>query len=394
MILRAHRVAVAAVFFVNGAGFASWAVRLPELQEKHALGEGALGASLLGAAAGLFVALTAASVVVARYGSRRTTIAAGFAYAGALPLLAVAPSFPALVAALLVVGFTNGSLDLAMNAQAVEVERRYGRSIMSSFHGLFSAGGIAGAVAAGLVAGLDVGLRPHLLGTGLLVAAVLSAVASQLPADPAGAHSREAGTPVLVLPRGPLLGLGVVAFGVLMAEGAMNDWSAVYLRTEVDAGAGTAAIGFAAFSGAMTAGRLSGDRLVMALGATKVVRLGGVLASLGLAAALLAPGHAIAVAGFGLVGLGLAATFPLILAAAGRTPGVRSASGLAAASTAGYTGFLVGPAFIGLLAELTTLRVALGIVLACTALPAFSGRRVRLERARPSSHRVPAAAPS
>jgi MFS family permease len=392
--MRAHRVAVAAVFFLNGAGFASWAVRLPALQEQHALGEGALGAALLGAAAGLFVSLTAASVVVARYGSRRTTIAAGLAYAAALPLLALAPSFPALVAALVVVGFTNGSLDLAMNAQAVEVERRYQRSIMSSFHGLFSAGGLVGAAAAGLLAGLDVGLRPHLVGTGLLVASVLLAVASQLPHDPDGAHSRDAGKPVLVLPRGPLLGLGAVAFGVLMAEGAINDWSAVYLRSEVDAGSGTATLGFAAFAGAMTAGRLSGDRLVTLLGRTDVVRLGGLLASLGLAAALLAPGPTVAVAGFGLVGLGLAPIFPLVLAAAGRTPGVRPASGLAAASTAGYTGFLVGPALIGFLAEVTSLRVGLGIVLACTALPALSGRRVRLEQGWPEAQCAPAGAPS
>jgi MFS family permease len=382
--MRAHRLAVAAVFFVNGAGFASWAVRLPALQERHSLGEGALGAALLGAAAGLFVALPASSVLVARHGSRRVTIVAGFSYVVAVPLLALAPSFPAFAAALVVVGFTNGSLDLGMNAQAVLVERRYRRSIMSSFHGLFSAGGIAGAAVGGLAAGLGVGLEPHLVGTGVLLGLVLAVAASVLPADPAAGRASNEGKPVLVLPRGPLLGLGGVAFTVLMAEGAMNDWSAVYLRTVVDAGAGTAAIGFAAFSGAMTVGRLSGDRLIMLLGPTNVVRLGGALASAGLAMALLAPGPGLAVSGFGLVGLGLAATFPIALSSAGRTPGVRSASALAATSTAGYTGFLVGPALIGFIAELTSLRVALGIVLACTALPALVGRRVRLEQGRPA----------
>ncbi|HEV3378569.1 MAG TPA: MFS transporter [Thermoleophilaceae bacterium] len=385
--LRAQRVAVAAVFFLNGAAFASWAVRLPALQERHALGEGALGLALLGAAAGLFVGLLAASALTARHGSRRVTSVAAVAYLAAVPLLALAPGRATLAAALVAVGFANGSLDLSMNAQAVVVERRYGRSIMSSFHGFFSGGGIAGAAAGGLAAAGGVALLPHLLTTAVVLGAVLAAAMRALPAESAQARAREAGKPVLVLPRGPLLALGAVAFCVLMAEGAINDWSAVYLRSVLDAGPGTAALGFALFAAAMTAGRLSGDRLVTWLGPTRVVRLGGALASLGLLATVLAPGPGLALAGFGLVGLGLAAIFPVVLAAAGRTPGVRSASALAAASTAGYLGFLTGPPLIGLLAELTGLRGGLGVVVACTALPLLLAGRVE-PRSRVAEHRT------
>jgi MFS family permease len=374
--LRPQRAAVAAVFFLNGAAFASWAVRLPALQERHALSEGALGAALLGAAAGLFMALPTTSAVIAHHGSRRVTIAAGFCYLAAVPLLALAPGFPTLAGALVVVGFTNGSLDLAMNAEALVVERRYQRSIMSSFHGFFSAGGIAGAAAGGLAAAGDVGLLPHLLAVALVLAAVLAAAATMLPAEPAAVRAREAGKPAIALPHGRLLGLGAVAFGVLMAEGAINDWSAVYLRTVVDTNAGTAALGFAVFSAAMTVGRLSGDRLVMLLGPAHVVRLGGVLASLGMLTTLSAPSARLALVGFGLVGLGLAANFPIVLASAGRTPGVRSASALAATSTAGYLGFLAGPPLIGLLAELAGLRGGLAVVLACTALPVLLANRL------------------
>jgi MFS family permease len=384
---RAQRVAVAAVFFLNGAAFAAWAVRLPDLQERHGLGEGALGMALLGAAAGLFMGLLAASALTARHGSRRVTVAAALAYLAAVPLLALAPGPVTLAGALVAVGFTNGSLDLAMNAQAVVVERRYGRSIMSSFHGFFSGGGIAGAAAGGLAATGGVALLPHLLATALVLGAVLAAATRALPAESAQARAREAGKPVLVLPRGPLLALGALAFCVLMAEGAINDWSAVYLRTILDAGPGTAALGFALFAAAMTAGRLSGDRLVTWLGPTRVVRLGGGLASLGMLTAVLAPGPALALAGFGLVGLGLAAIFPVVLAAAGRTPGVRPASALAAASTAGYLGFLTGPPLIGLLAELTGLRGGLGVVVACTALPLLLAGRVE-PRSRVAEHRT------
>lgn len=361
---------------MNGAAFASWAVRIPALQERHALGEGALGAALLGAAAGLFIALPTTSALIARHGSRRLTIAAGFCYLAAVPLLALAPGFLTFAAALAAVGFSNGSLDLAMNAEAVVVERHYRRSIMSSFHGFFSGGGIAGAAAGGLAASGDVGLLPHLLAVALVLAAVLAAAAPALPAEPADVRAHEAGKPALALPRGPLLVLGAVAFCVLMAEGAINDWSAVYLRTVIGTDDGTAALGFAVFAAAMTVGRLSGDQLVRLLGPTLVVRLGGMLAWFGMLATLLAPSALLALSGFGVAGLGLAAIFPIALSAAGRTPGVRSASALAAASTAGYLGFLAGPPLIGLVAELAGLRAGLGVVLACTALPVWLAGRV------------------
>jgi len=356
--LGAARVATSAVFFLNGAGMASWVVRIPALRDRLRLDEGALGLALLGVAAGALVAMPIAGYLTARFGSRPVTRAAAVAFAGSLALPALAPNLALLTLVLLLLGVGNGALDVAMNAQAATVERRYGRPIMSSFHALFSLGGLAGAAIGGVVAGQGVAPTIHLAVAAVLAGALALLVTRSLlsatsDAAPGGSFRR---------PSRALLALGVVAFCVLIGEGAMADWTAVYLRDVTGAGAGMAAAGYAAFSFAMATGRLVGDTLTLRLGALRLVRWGGVLAASGLATGLTLGTPWAAIVGFGLVGAGLSVLFPTVLGLASRLRDTSSAHSIALVSTFGYTGFLVGPPLIGLVAHAFTLRVGLGLL--------------------------------
>jgi hypothetical protein len=267
-----------------------------------------------------------------------------------------------------------------MNAQAALVEQRYAQPIMSSFHGLWSVGGLVGAALGGLLATQAVTLRAHLLGVAI-VATIIAVLASRwLLADAGEQH--EAG-PSFALPPRALILLGLIAFGVLFCEGAIADWSAVYLREGLHSAPGTAATGFAVFSLMMAAGRLTGDALALRLGPAWVVRGGGALVALGIGLAILSDAAAIAIVGFGLIGAGLACTFPLILSAAARTPGVSASTAIAAMATMGYTGFLVGPPLIGSVAEALTLRVALGLLCLVGILVAVFGGAVERRPAQP-----------
>ena len=367
--------AVAAIFFLNGVSVASWVVRIPDAQRALSLTSGTLGLALLGAAAGALVAMPVAGRMVTRYGSRVVTCAAAILYGGTLALPAVAPSLLLLLVALIVNGAANGSLNVSMNAQASTIERAHGQPIMASFHALFSGGGLAGAAGGGLIAAA--GVRPglHLAGVGV-VTIVVTLLAWQFlfPARfEEHPHEEAVGE---AAPQGRRLAiLGVLAFSVLFAEGAMGDWSAVYLRDVAGAGPGLAATGYAAFSIAMALGRVVGDRLTARLGATRTVGVGALVATAGIALALVDTRTRAIAIGFGAVGGGLATAFPSVLTAASRVPGMKAGSGIAAVATLGYFGLLAGPPLIGFVAQLTNLRGGIAVVgLACfvTALLARS----------------------
>jgi len=275
---------------------------------------------------------------------------------------------------LVVVGAANGVLGVAMNAQAAAVERAYGRPIMASFHALFSLGGLAGSAVGGVLAGQGVGVRAHLAGTAAALAAAAWLAARRL-LPPAADAAPDA--PAFARPTRALLALGVVAFCVLFGEGAMADWTAVYLRDVAGTGPGLAAAGYAAFSLTMAGGRLVGDALTVRLGPRRLVLGGGLLAAAGLALAVAVPTPWAAVAGFAAVGAGFATIFPSVLAAAGRTPGQSAGTAIAAVSTLGYTGFLAGPAAIGLIADATSLRAGLGVVAVTSLLIAVLAGAMR-----------------
>lgn len=370
---KAARLAVAAVFFICGAGFANWATRIPVVQQKLGLSNGALGVALLGTAVGALLAMPVTGWLVARRGSRPMTKLMVLAYCIALPLPALAPNLLLLAIALLVFGAVYGALDVAMNAQAIAVERRYHQPIMSSFHGLYSFGSMAGAASGGLIASLGVAPFPHLLGAALLLAIV--AVIASRRLLPTGVDNITQG-PALALPTRSLVNLGIVAFCVMLSEGAMSDWSAVYLHQTLKTGPGLAAAGYAVFSLAMAVCRLTGDRLTQILGPVRMVRIGGIVAATGLALSLAIADPVAALFGFACVGVGLSSLIPIVFSAAGRTPGIAPSLALAAVTTAGYGGFLCGPPLIGFIADLLTLRVALGIVVVMSAMIAVLARAV------------------
>ncbi|CAN5178125.1 MFS transporter [soil metagenome] len=364
--MRAARFAAAAVFFLNGFGFASWVVRIPAVQEKLALSEGPLGIALLGAAVGLLISTPLAGWLVARLGSRPVVGVTSLLVSLVLLPLALAPNLPFLMFANVASGAAAGALDVSMNAQAVAVENGDGRSIMSSFHAAFSFGGLAGAASGGLVASLGVGVLPHLAGAAALSAT--AAVVAYRPLLPASADAGGAGGgPAFARPTRGLLGLGVISFCVLLGEGAMADWSAVYLRGTLDTGPGFAAAGYAAFSLTMATGRLVGDRLTARFVPARLVRAGAVVAASGLGLALVIGHPFVALAGFACAGAGFSIVFPTALSAAGRTEGVAAGPAIAAVSSAGYLGFLIGPPAIGFVAEASGLGVALFLVVILSA---------------------------
>jgi fucose permease len=300
------------------------------------------------------------------------------AYGLSLPGLALAPGPLWLGAALWFLGASAGALDVSMNAQGVTVERHHWRPVMSSLHGMFSLGGMAGAAATGMIATLEVALLPHFVAIAALVCAL--GVAACRPMLPAAIEAGAEG-PGFARPSLRILLPGIVALAALLSEGAMADWSAVYLSGNLGASTTSAAAAFAAFSMMMAAGRFTGDRLVARLGGDAVVRGGGALAALGLGLTLLIGHPLLAVIGFGLVGAGLSCTFPVVLSSAARTPGLPPSAAIAAVCTVGYFGFLLGPPLIGGLAELIGLPGALGLVVLLCGLIAALGSRAPEQRA-------------
>ena len=367
------RLAVGVIFFVNGAVLASWIAHIPEVKAAHGLSDGSLGLVLLAMGAGAITAMPIAGAMVARFGSRTMTTVAAITFALTLPLPMRSPNVPLLVTTLFILGVWNGTLDVSMNAHAVEVEQRYGRPIMSSFHALFSLGGLAGAAMAGWAIASSIGSVTHVMIAGGIAVAMIASVVGRLLRTPPEASKR---TPTFVRPSRALLGLGSLAFLGLLAEGAMADWSAVYLHDALRATPSMAATGFAAFSLAMAVGRFSGDSLVFRYGSAAVLCASSSVAAIGLGVALVIDAPVVAVLGFGAVGFGIANVIPILFSAAGNAPGVNAGVALAAVATTGYFGFLAGPALIGLVAEATSLRVGLALVSAACAFIALRGRLV------------------
>ncbi|QIN83593.1 MFS transporter [Rubrobacter tropicus] len=331
--------------------------------------------ALLGAAVGALLSMTVVGALISRLGSRRMVGATALLLPFSLIPLALAPNVAALTAALVFVGACNGALDVSMNAHAVAVETRYERRIMSSFHAAFSFGALAGSVLGGGVAYLGIGVLPHFLT--VFVIATLAAVPAYLALLPSDADAADGGAPAFARPTRALLGLGIISFCVLLGEGAMSDWSAVYLDDTLSTGPGFAAAGYAAFSLAMALGRLFGDGLAERFGPTNLVRLCGAVAAAGLGTALAVGNPVFALVGFACAGAGFSVVFPLALSAAGQTEDVATGPALAAVSTAAYTGFLVGPPTIGFLAELTGLGTALYLVVGLSTAIFVLGGTVR-----------------
>jgi predicted MFS family arabinose efflux permease len=373
--MRRDRAAVTAVFFLNGCVFVSWYSRLPSIQDKLDLGPAALGLALLGAPLGLLVTQPLAGALAATVGSRRLVNAA--------PLLLAAVIAPALAVdgltlglATLVVGAANGVLDVSMNVEGLAVERAGDKRIFNSLHAAFSFGALAGAALGGLAASVGLEPLPHLAIVAVVGAALARVATYGLPAADAPPPDRG---PRFARPTPRLMALGAIAFCALLAEGAVFDWSGIFMRREAGAALGLAPVALAAFNMAMGFGRLGADPLAERAGSVRLGRVGALLAAAGLGAALAAASPAASIAGFAVMGAGLAALFPLALRAAGYDPAI-SGPAVAAVSSVGYAGFLTGPPAIGLLASWLGLAGALACVCGLLVVAAALAGQLAAER--------------
>lgn len=360
------RISVLLMFFLNGSLLANWVSRIPAIKDDLDLSDGELGVVLLGMAVGVLTALSLAGGLIARFGSRKTTIAGAALTCLLLPPLALMPHPVALWINLFFFGGTMSVMDIAMNTQGIEVERRSGKALMSSFHAAFSIGGFVGAALGAGMAALDLSPLLHFTIITAVFLALLFPSASALIVEETRPRAEKRPS-VFQLPPRALWPLGAVAFCSTVGEGAMGDWSAVYLKDVVLTSASVAAFGYAAFSLTMTIGRLLGDGLATRFGPVILVRVGGLLASLGLLAAIALPETGIVLIGFAAVGVGLSIAVPLVYSAAGNVPGLPSGAGIAGVATIGYAGFLAGPPVIGLIADLFSLRAALLLVALLTS---------------------------
>ena len=360
-------------FFIAGFGLAAWAPLVPYAKARAGLDEATLGLLLLCLGAGSILAMPIAGLLATRFGCRKVTIGGTLLICLALPLLATASSIPLLIATLFIFGAGLGGVDSTVNLQAVIVERASGRNMMSGFHGLFSVGGIAGA--AGVSALLALGLSP-LWAIAVVIVLILGALAKAAPhLLPYGSESSG---PAFAIPHGVVLFIGALCFIVFLAEGAMLDWSAVFLTTEKSMGDAYAGLGYAAFALTMTAGRLFGDTVVKRLGPTRVIVMGGLFAALGMGLATLAPGWEVALLGYALVGVGCSNIVPVLYSAVGKQTVMPEHIAVPAITTLGYAGILAGPAAIGFIAHASSLSAAFLLITALLVAVAISGRILRV----------------
>ncbi len=370
--MRGTRIAITVVFFADGLLIGSWAARIPAVQDKAELTNTQLGLALFAMSLGALVAMPIAGWLGERIGSRLLVIAALIGGGASLFLASLAGGLGGLAAALAAFGASFGAINVSANAQGLALERQYGRSILSSFHASFSAGGLAGAGLGAMAAGAGISPRVHFGALALLLSAV-SITAGRWLLHLDGA-ARAAPARILIRPRGILLLLGVAAFFTMLAEGAAADWSAVYLSDSLGATAAVAALGYAGFSLAMAASRAVGDRLNGRFGPVALVRGGGLIAATGLTLALVVGSTPAALVGFTAMGAGLGVVVPVLFRTAGSTAGVPSGMGVAAVSTIGWLGFLAGPPVIGFVAGAVGLRNALAIVVLATIMVAVLSR--------------------
>lgn len=371
-----QRRAILLIFLVCGLGLSSWAPMVPFTKERLGLNEAGLGLLLLGLGAGAIVMMPITGFLIQRYGSRRVMLLGGVSLSLILPLLLLLVNPVAMGAALFLFGASIGAIDVAMNEQAIRVQRLYGRHIMSSFHGFFSVGGLLGAL--GLGALIKIGLSPLAAAvfiSCLLLVIIISQYKHLLPFE---AQEEKAHGQGFHWPRSPVLYLGLMCFIVFLAEGAMLDWSAVFLQFNRGFDIAWSGAGYAVFSVAMATMRLSGDRLMNKVSPHYMVIYGSLIAALGLFIAVTFPFQSTALIGFVLVGLGCANIVPVFFSAAGNMPHTPVHIALPTITTIGYAGQLAGPALLGFIAHGFSLPFALAFVGGLLLVVALSYRFLRL----------------
>lgn len=373
--LRQARLGVFGTFFVAGFGLAAWLVNIPPVQEKTQISHATLGILLLILGLGGLVGMQISGFVINRVGSKIVSFAALAVFVLAVNLPAHATGAVSLGIALFVFGLGNGSLDVAMNDQAVIVERGHGRPIMSAFHAFWSIGGAVGALFGAATQGLQLGLGTSVL-TAAFVTAILGIVAigRMLPGapiatadEPSASDSIDSSAATSRQPqpgiRGRVIAFGVLAFLLMMAEGVANDWAPLHAVDHLRQPTATAALAYATFAVAMTVGRLTVDRIAHRFGPAFVVRYGSTAAAAGIALVMVSPMFALTLVGWTVFGLGLAGVVPQLFTAAGNISSSGQSIILSRVVGAGYVGQLAGPALIGILAGWIGLNLAFALPL-------------------------------
>ncbi|MGN6091184.1 MAG: MFS transporter [Luteibacter jiangsuensis] len=360
------------IFLLSGIGMASWAPMVPYAKARLGLDEATLGLVLLCMGFGAVMAMPLAGFLTHRYGNRDVIGVSALLVCVALPLLTMAPDAYWLGAALWFFGASLGVVDVAMNAHAVDVEKHAGKPMMSGFHGLFSVGGLVGS--AGMAALLKAGM-PLTSGALAVSGGLLAIVATQWRHFIVRLHDTDEKHSIFRLPSAAVLLLGFLCLVVFLAEGAMLDWSAVFLRYSRGFDPSLAGLGYAAFSIAMACGRLLGDRITAWVGPVTIIRAGAFLAALGFFLATMLPWGPAALLGFVLVGMGASNIVPVLFSAAGRQPRTSPGIAIATVTSLGYAGMLAGPAAIGFVAQHSSLSIALAgvavllvVVSACASI--------------------------
>ena len=364
--------ATMALFFANGATFATWGIHIPTIRERFGLSDAALSLAMFAVAGGAILVMGRLGRQVALLGSARVSLLSGVLFALATGSILLMPSFAALLVLLVLFGIANAGFDVAMNAQAATVEAAHAHPIMSMLHGMFSLGGMAGAALGGWVLSLGVTPATHVTAVALLTAATALLtrpllLPDAIPADTAAATDGQH--------RRMLLVLGTLAFLGLLGEGAMYDWSTIYMRDIAGAAAASASAGYAVFSGGMALARFGGDAVRKRLGAPRLLTWSAWLAFGGMLLAVALPQPWSALLGFGLMGVGAANMVPIFFVTAARLPGVAPAEAIANVARFAYVGMLLGPVIIGTVSHASNLRVGLGVIALSMGVIALCGAR-------------------
>ncbi|MGO4909234.1 MFS transporter [Pseudorhodobacter sp. W20_MBD10_FR17] len=364
MQLRTPRLAVIAMFVLNGALLGFWASRIPAIAASHSLTPNLLGLLLLCLAAGAIVSFPLAGSMADNYGAAPVTRAIAVAYCAALIALALAPSLLLLAFALFLFGMAHGAMDVTMNTWAAEVERAAGKPMMASFHAMFSLGAGAAAALGYLAIKTGTSVPLHFTAASLTFGTITLAFAATPWQSPRSTAQK---TSLFAFPKGALALVGLIAFASAMGEGAVADWGAVFLHSTVGTTEAQATLGYSAFSIAIFAMRLAADHLIRKVGPIRTARTSGALACIGVLTVASAQGLPQALLGFGLMGLGYAVLFPLAFSRAAADTNTTPGRAIASVATLGYGGLLLGPPVIGFIAQYTSLRLAL-LILAALAL--------------------------
>jgi MFS family permease len=371
VLAQAQQYALPIIFALFGVIMGSWAGRIPALAERVHVSHSALSMVLLCGGVGALLSFPVSSFLMGRFGARKSLLIAGLALLTVLVSIGMAPTVPRLMMAVLMLGITASTYDVAMNAAAAKREKQTGKSQMSMLHGLACGGGLAGATLGSLMAGLHIAPATHFIMVAIPLAMALVGAYQMLDIEDTAEQVEKK---KFALPRGPMALLGLLGFLGSMSEGSIADWSGVFLKEHFNVGDGMAPLALTCFSAMMLISRLVGDRLKAKYGAQRLITSGAMLAAAGLFFAVLSPNAYFALGGFAVAGLGLSLLFPFVFSAAGAQGPVA----LAGVASMAYSGTLMGPPVIGAIAQHVGMQMAIGYVGALSLVIAFVASRTRL----------------